>query len=333
MRRASPLMLLFALLGLTFACAAREPAADPGARPGRLVTLPDGRKINFRCSGTGAPTVILESGYSATSLAWYKVQPLVAQHHRVCAYDRAGYGFSDEGPAPRDGAATARDLDQALRAGGIRGPYIMVGHSAGGLYARLFAYRRPADVVGLVLADTSVEHQEARFNQQFGMTGSGASGLVAKARRCLDAAQRGVLPSTDKALESCTPKRRNNQSEADFAARMAEALRPGQWRTQASEAETLWTSTSDAIDRGPPSFGDLPMIVLTADGTYDSAPEPARAPLAAFWARLHAEVAARSLQGQQRTVADSSHMMILDQPQAIADAVAEVAARAKARGR
>ena len=107
-------------------------------RPGEIVQLADGRKLNFRCAGRGAPTVLLESGFGADSRAWSKVQPTVAETTRVCAYDRAGYGFSDPGPLPRDGAAIARDLDQALTQAEILGPFVVVGHSAGGLYARLY---------------------------------------------------------------------------------------------------------------------------------------------------------------------------------------------------
>ncbi|MGH6965185.1 MAG: alpha/beta fold hydrolase, partial [Phenylobacterium sp.] len=86
--------------------------------------------------------MLLESGFGAGAFAWGQAQPIVARTTRVCSYDRAGYGFSDPGPSPRDGAAIARDLDAALRRAGERGPFVIVGHSAGGLYARLFAARR-----------------------------------------------------------------------------------------------------------------------------------------------------------------------------------------------
>src|SRR5438105_2292686 len=138
------------LLGLALAAAVllastsllSATAPDPtGPGPGMQVKLPDGRAINFRCMGRGSPTVIFESGFGASSRAWTEVQALVAPTNKACAYDRAGYGFSDPGPLPRDGAAVARDLDQALRAARLSGPYVIVGHSAGALYALLFMPR------------------------------------------------------------------------------------------------------------------------------------------------------------------------------------------------
>src|SRR6185369_2620624 len=107
--------LLLAILGaatsvLASAAAAAAPAPGSAAAPismeayagpGRLVTLPDRRRINLRCMGHGSPTVLLEAGFGAWSFAWNKVQPAIARTTRVCAYDRAGYGFSSPGPLPR----------------------------------------------------------------------------------------------------------------------------------------------------------------------------------------------------------------------------------------
>lgn len=289
------------------------------AAPGRLVRLADGRRINFRCSGAGSPTVLLEGGFAATSLAWWKVQPHVATTNRVCAYDRAGYGFSDPGPMPRDGPAVARDLDAALRTARIAGPFVLVGHSAGGLYVRLFADRRPRDVVGMVLVDPSVEHQEQRFTAAAGRAVGGTAGIAARVERCLKAAQEGALPSADPALAGCTPSRRLGQSDEVYRVRLAEALRAPTWATQLSEISTLWTSTSNAVEAGRRSYGAMPLIVLTAGRSYPGA-------AGMFWSALHAEIAVRSTRGSSRVVADSSHMMMVDRPDAIVAAIAEIVA-------
>jgi pimeloyl-ACP methyl ester carboxylesterase len=300
-------------------------AADASTHPGLLARLPDHRAINFRCVGAGRPTVLMEGGWAANSLAWTKVQALVAPRLRACAYDRAGYGFSDPGPLPRDGAAIAHDLDLALRAAGIKGPFIVVGHSAGGLYMRLFADRRPRDVVGMVLVDPSVEHQDQRFAAVFGPGAASLSGLQARTKRCLAAAEQGALPSADPALVACAPPPKPGAPAAAAARRLVEARRPTTWTTELSELDTLWTSTSDEVSAGRRDYGDLPLIVLTADGTYAGAPSAARAAASAFWAGLHAEVAARSRRGLERTVAGSSHLMMSDRPDAIAAAIDEVA--------
>ena len=305
------------------------------APEGRLVRLPDGRRIYLQCMGQGAPTVLFEGGYLADSGAWFKVQPQVARITRACAYDRAGYGRSDPGPLPRDGKAVARDLDQALRAGRIDGPFVLVGHSAGGLYGQLFADRRPRQVVGMVLSDPSAEYQDKRFAAVFGPGAGSTEPLRARDAACLEAAEHGKLPSTEPALAACTPKPRppnalGGQSEASQAAALAQALKVSRWRTAVSELETLWTLTSDEVARGQTTYGAMPLIVLTADGTNAGTPPAARAAVDGLWRQLHRETAAKSSRGEERLVTGSSHMMMLDRPDAIVQAVTEVVQAARA---
>ena len=327
-------LVLAALVGTAGADSTGAPATtDPSARPGRLVRLPDGQRLDLRCTGRGEPTVLFEGGFAATSLAWYKVQPEVARRHRACSYDRAGYGFSDPGPSPRDGAATAKDLDDALRAAHITGPFVLVGHSAGGLYMRLFADRRPREIAGMVLLDPSIEHQDRRFAAAFGPGAGSLAGQRARASACLGAAERGALPSEDPALAACTPKPQPGQPPSVNAARMAEAVRPSTWRTQLSELDSLWGATSAEIDAGRAAYGALPMIVLTADGTYAGAPAAARPAIEGLWRDLHREIARRSSRGEERLVAGSSHMLMLDRPDAVVQAIDEIIAESRASQR
>jgi len=110
----------------------------PYVKPGQLVDI-GGRHINLRCSGSGSPTVILMAGSSSWSPLWYMTQPEIAKRARVCAFDRASYGFSDPAPQPQILPDTISDLRAALKAADVPGPYVLVGHSLGGLEARLFA--------------------------------------------------------------------------------------------------------------------------------------------------------------------------------------------------
>src|SRR5215471_8153286 len=126
----------------------------PYIQPGQLVDI-GGRHINMHCAGAGKPTVILLSGIFSWSVVWYKTQPVIAQKARVCAFDRASYGFSDPASRPQLISEVVEDLHKALQAGSIPGPYVLVGHSLGGLEARVYAQRWPEDVVGMVLVDTS----------------------------------------------------------------------------------------------------------------------------------------------------------------------------------
>lgn len=316
---------LVAALALSGPSAAAISADEVSAHPELLVRLADGRRINFRCAGKGAPTVLLEGGYGATALGWGKVKTAIGGGYRVCSYDRAGAGFSDPGPLPRDGEAIARDLDHALHAARIEGPYILVGHSAGALYMRLFSNLRPSEIVGMVLVDPSVEHQDKRFAAVFGPGAGGVEQLIERASLCLQAAEAGQLPSATPELARCVPQPRADLPPAVNRSRAAEAMRPSGWRTRISELETLWSATSDQLDAGRQSYDDLPLIVLTADGTYSSAPEEYRAPLAELWSQLHRELAARSTKGINRQINDSSHMMMTDKPDVVGAAIREIA--------
>ena len=159
--------LLIAVLALSNGASAQTPVPNPwwdGYFTGSTrIALPDGRRINLYCQGKGAPTVVLDAGLGEGAWTWRTVQGRIAATTRVCAYDRAGYGLSDPGPEPRDLRALTRDLEAVLTAARIPGPYVLVGHSAAGLTTRLYAYRHPERVAGLVLIDPSTEGQAARL--------------------------------------------------------------------------------------------------------------------------------------------------------------------------
>jgi pimeloyl-ACP methyl ester carboxylesterase len=145
----------------------------------RLIDV-GGYRLHFKCSGEGGPTVILEAGLGGSAEGWVKVMPEVAKFTRVCAYDRPSEGKSD--PAPRrltrigsrtyielrNGADVVRDLHTLLSNAHEAGPYVMVGHSLGGLYVILFASAYPSSVAGMVLEDSSHPDQLTQKIQIFG---------------------------------------------------------------------------------------------------------------------------------------------------------------------
>lgn len=129
--------------------------------PGKIVEV-DGNRVHIQTTGTKSPTVILEAGLGAMSSGWAWIQPEIEKFARVVSYDRAGLGWSDAGtvhPSPR---LTALRLHKLLQATGINGPYVLVGHSMGGLLVRLFANQYPDEVVGMVLIDASHPDQHER---------------------------------------------------------------------------------------------------------------------------------------------------------------------------
>jgi len=122
--------------------------------PGQLVDI-GGHRLHLHCTGTGSPTVVLEPGQGGVSsdLAW--IAQAVAHDTTVCVYDRAGRGWSDATDNPQDGAQIAADLHTLLHRAHVPGPYVLAGHSFGGLYVQAFAAQFPDEVAGLVLLDST----------------------------------------------------------------------------------------------------------------------------------------------------------------------------------
>jgi pimeloyl-ACP methyl ester carboxylesterase len=122
-----------------------------------------GRALHLHCAGRGTPTVLLEAGHGEDGATWSRVQPDLAKQTRVCAYDRMGLGFSDKPATMRRAAADVlRDLRALLATAGITGPYVLVGHSIGALYVRLYAAAHPDEVAGMVLVDGATEEDDVR---------------------------------------------------------------------------------------------------------------------------------------------------------------------------
>lgn len=148
-----------ALLGLVFAGVIYQSVSTQMTRQnfaprGKLYSV-NGHQMHLVCAGEGSPAVILEAGGGAESSWWYWVQQQLSQHTRVCAYDRAGHGWSEPVSTSRDPDSIIGDLHALLQAAEIPPPYVVAGHSFGALWARIFAASYPDEVVGLVLVDST----------------------------------------------------------------------------------------------------------------------------------------------------------------------------------
>ena len=170
-RRTRRVLLVFALLivllagtGLLYQGIASAHDASSYSPPRKLIDV-GGYRLHLYCTGTGrpgSPTVILEAGFDDTSLVWSKVQPGVASFTRACSYDRAGWGWSDTGSLPRTAGHMVMELHTLLVRAGVPGPYVLVGHSFGGLIMRLYTNMYPQQVAGLVLVDSVNEDELVR---------------------------------------------------------------------------------------------------------------------------------------------------------------------------
>ena len=302
------------------------PATTPDsyAQPGQRIAIDHGRSLNLRCSGSGPMTVLLEAGAHADSQSWFRVQPLLESHARVCAYDRAGYGFSDEGPLPRDLAADVADLRALIRAAGLRAPLLLVGHSLGSNIVRRYASEHPDDVAGMVLVDPPAQDQ-ARFLPASWTKDEAALTTQRDAfiASCEQGAEHGTLESPPPALASCVGGPLPWQSAAVAAADHARKLRPAFWHTLRSELAQNVSVFAAPVPANE-SHGGMPLLVLQASGTYADAPAAMRKPLEAARAATQQRIVASSTRGMLRKVADSSHDIEMDQPQAVADAVMQV---------
>ena len=131
-------------------------------RPGKLVDIGAGRSLFLHCVGSGSPTVVLEAGFGGDASQWRDVQPDLGHDTRTCAYDRAGFGFSAATSGVRDARDEIKDLRRLLARARIDPPYVVVGHSYGGVLARVFAHLHPTETAGLVLIDTMGRNGRSR---------------------------------------------------------------------------------------------------------------------------------------------------------------------------
>ncbi len=147
-------LLVLAVAGSIYQAIATERAERAYPPPGEMVEV-GGYSLHIHCVGQGSPSVVLDAGSGEMSAQWVWVQQEVSGTTRVCAYDRAGMGWSEMGPEPRDAKQISSELHTLLEGADIEGPYVMVGHSFGGLYMQTYAARYPEEVAGVTLVESS----------------------------------------------------------------------------------------------------------------------------------------------------------------------------------
>ena len=291
----------------------------PYVRPGQLVDI-GGRRINLQCTGAGGPTVILMAGSASWSPIWYKVQPAIAQNTRACGFDRAGYGFSDPGPRPQILSDVADDLHAALKAGAISGPYVLVGHSLGGVEARLYAQRWPNDVAGMVLVDTSPAGEGLIDEAQPGFDDvSGWDHLAADLLHCALLPANGGL---DPSKPDCKPELPSD-TPAAFRKIFPRFFTAYYFADKVSLIACLYTHRYDSVDHL--HLGAMPLVVLSTEHTWDGTASAWFAQsYAKVWIGMHEALAHLSSHGVHRIIEGTGHEIQLDKPEAVIDAVDEV---------
>jgi pimeloyl-ACP methyl ester carboxylesterase len=321
--------LLVVLLAAGAIYQAATSASDLKKYPatGKLYDIGD-YSLHLTCTGTGSPTVILEAGSGTPGLTWASVQDEIKKSTRVCSYDRAGYGYSESAPGPLSPQQVASDLHALLEKANVPGPYIMVGHSAGGVYVRAYASQYPSEVVGMVLVDSSHEGENLVLPPEWVKLNQTQNTMMSACQVMSPFGLMRLSHMFDAVIAGVT------MDPQIGAAYLAATYQTRFCRVSAEEVEAL-AATPYQPDT-PGKLGDMPLIVLTADTS--EAQLQAQVP-GYLKSTVGSEVVAKVFQtnremqkslvglssrGRQEMVPNSGHMIQLEQPGVVIDAIREV---------
>jgi len=323
-------LALAAFLGFCYQAIGTRRDARRFPTPGRLVDVSTHR-LHLLESGEGTPTIVLEAGLMSTILSWTELQKELAKSHRVVSYDRAGLGWSDLGPMPRTAQRIVDELHELLQSAAIAPPYILVGHSFGGLIMPLFSARFPAEVAGVVLVDPVVP---AEWNPPSEKDRKLTSVAAKVCRRAAVLARVGVIRFVAfllttgaktigarlvRLISKGTPGDSGTVSSPWFAALPPEEramaavfwIQPKFALTIASQLENLPTSAASVAGAGV--YSSSPVCILSAR----TAPEHRR--------NEHAAMAARLPAGEHILAEGSNHWIMQEQPELVLQAVERIA--------
>ena len=291
--------------------------------PGERVQV-NGRYLHYLCTGKGPYTVVLDAGLGQGSFDWSLVQPKLARFSRVFSYDRAGLGWSDESPAPKTSEQIVEELHLLLHQAAIEPPYILVGHSFGGINMQLYYSKYPDEVRGIVLVDSCHPDQFEKLPP----APEELSILEKHPKLLIFLARLGIgrlffqLPSTKKFIKEVLP------FDSDVRkAWIAEVSSTKYVRTLIRE-DLMLKSNLRAIKNKNISFGAIPLAVIVAGrestGTWTRSYEHFlewEREIAPIWEDLQQEIASKSSQSEVIIATESDHMILRNQPEIIVQAV------------
>jgi pimeloyl-ACP methyl ester carboxylesterase len=280
-------LLVLAVTGATYQAIATERAERAYPSPGEMVDV-GGHSLHIHCVGQGSPTVVLDAGSGSFSAQWVRVQREVSGSTRVCAYDRAGMGWSEMGPDPRDAKQISSELHALLEGADIESPYVLVGHSFGGLYMQTYAARYPDEVAGVALVDSS---QPDQFSYQPVTRDS-----YEPQKQIFDVAsllaRLGIVRLLSK-LDPAPPELPQQQRA------QIDALSPSTRPVSTTALEFRATPQSTTQTRSLRSLGDKPLAVVTA-GTQE--PD---------WLELQDDLVTLSTNSMHRVVEEATHTSLM----------------------
>jgi pimeloyl-ACP methyl ester carboxylesterase len=276
--------------------------------PGQMIQVGD-HKLHIYCTGeniNGSATVILEAGDGDNYTTWHKVQPKISQYTKVCSYDRSGVGFSEGTSDQRNNNDVVTELGTLLNNANINGPYIMVGHSLGGFYTRLFTAQNRDQVVGLVQIDPSVEQMAPFMDTSVPFIGKIQNGVIDFLFR-IGVAR--IVMHVNPGIASINPDIAN--IEIAFNSTIMTSN-----KNKYLDGYGAFNNIEE-IERAS-NFGNLPVIVFSADQSEKDA-IAAFGPDASNW---HSDLSKKlSNNSKYIMVQNSSHYIQKDQPQIVIDQI------------
>jgi len=283
--------------------------------PGQLVDV-GGYKLHINCTGQGSPTVILEAGTGDYSVIWASVQPEVSKTNRVCSYDRAGYGWSEPSPLPRTANGEVEELHALLINANIQGPYVLVGHSLGGMLVRMYAYNYPNEVLGMVLVDSFHEERPIRNPE------------LAKLNQNISVQFRTLALLSSAGIMALAPQSIPNRGLPDdaYAQYQAISATTGYFKMFIAEIFALPESAAETRALRITSFGNMPLIVISP-GHWDavaSFSDAENQQLRTEFQIQQSELVALSSVSKQIIAEQSGHYIQLQQPDLVIAAILEM---------
>jgi pimeloyl-ACP methyl ester carboxylesterase len=290
---------------------------------GKLVDV-NGHLMHIYCVGSGSPTVVIDAGNGSFSVEWMPIQQELSQTTRVCVYDRSGYGWSEASPSPRDGAQVVAELHTLLQAAGELSPYLLVGHSLGGVHVRMFAAQYPDEVAGLILIDTAYP---LTITPEFEIQMQSSIGFYQVMNLMTSTGLLRILgPLGGENSMPATARKLPRELQEIYLNLL---LDPNQYATAIAEMQQLpqtFQQTSQMM-KGDQPFGNLPLIVLTAGQMSAPGSTPFAeqyVPVPDSQVELQLELARQSPRGEQRVITESGHSVHLDAPEEIIKAVRDM---------
>lgn len=317
------LVILLAVSGWIYQSISESNDLQHYTPPGQLIDIGTHR-LHVYCTGTGSPTVVLESGLAGPALQWALVQSELAKTTRVCSYDRAGLGWSDVGPLPRTGQQMVDELHALLAGADIDRPYVLVGHSLGGFIVRLYAHQYPNDVAGLVLvaagheADTSRMPPEYRRIEESNQQTYHWLPILTRLGIIRLAGNAGLLSTFTGLLDKFPADLRSELVALTF-------YRPQYWSTAADELSALSDTKAQVAATG--TLGKIPLVVLS--GSPDVSRLPPSFPIQEIKETSRAlQVELTNLSSDTtHTVCDTcDHYIPMTNPEKVVEAVRQVLA-------